>query len=89
MEDTIISITTLLELLQSRFHGGRVRVREENGVFTLVPVTSDNKSEVKPHMRFIGVLSPESYDEICDALADTQRIDADEWQVHGRYKCYH
>jgi len=40
---------------------------------------NDKIIENKPHLKFIGTLSQESYEEISKALADTQGIDADEW----------
>ena len=33
----------------------------------------------KPHLKFIGTLSKESFDEINVALMDTQRVDVHEW----------
>ena len=80
MEDMILSVKTLPESLYRRFRSDRVRVHEENGVVTLTPVNGKEPiSQDKPHMKFIGALSQESYDEICRALFDTQNIDADEW----------
>jgi len=45
----------------------------------IITILDDDKKEDKPHLRFVGVLSEESYAEISVALKDTQRIDADEW----------
>ena len=39
----------------------------------------DDVKEEKPHKRFLGALSQESYDEITHALLDTQRVDTDGW----------
>ena len=79
MQDTILNVNTLPESLYRRFRSDRVRVREENGEVILAPIYSDDGVKEKPHIRFIGALSQESYDEITEALRDTQRIDADEW----------
>ena len=46
----------------------------QNAVITILDDT-----EEKPHVRFIGVLSDESYEEISTALKDTQEVDSDEW----------
>jgi len=37
------------------------------------------KPQSKPHGEYFGVLSDEDYDEISEALLETQRIDNDEW----------
>ena len=50
--------------------------RNQNAIITII---EDVKKEVKPHLRFIGILSDESYNEISVALKDTQKVDADEW----------
>ena len=50
--------------------------RNQSAIITLI---NDDKSKDKPHLKFIGALSQESYEEISKALADTQRVDADEW----------
>jgi hypothetical protein len=43
-------------------------------------VTQDDDTEIeKPHKRFVGSLPQESYDEITNALLDTQKVDADGW----------
>ena len=79
MLDTIINVNTLPESLYRRFRSDRVRVREENGEVILAPFFSDDVVKVKPHLRFIGLLSQESFDEINEVLLDTQRVDVDEW----------
>jgi len=58
-----------------------VRVHEENGVVTLTPILEPRKDvwDSKPHLKFVGTLSQESYEEINAALMDTQMLDADEW----------
>ena len=43
----------------------------------VITILDDTKE--KPHVRFIGVLSDESYEEISAALKDTQEVDSDEW----------
>ena len=45
----------------------------------LITIVDDNKPKNKPHLKFIGALSNESYEEISMALADAQLVDADEW----------
>ena len=79
MPDTIINVKTLPESLSRRFRSNRVRVTEDNGNVILAPIFSDDIKIEKPHVRFIGTLSQESYDEICEALLDTQKVDIDEW----------
>jgi hypothetical protein len=81
MEEMIMNVNTLPEPLYRRFRSDRVRVHEENGVVMLTPVKDLQKeaTESKPHMKFVGILSQESYDEISVALMDTQRVDIDEW----------
>jgi len=44
-----------------------------------VTVTLDDEKKEKPHKRFVGTLSQESYNEITHALLDTQKVDADGW----------
>jgi hypothetical protein len=79
----IINVNTLPEPLHRRIRSDRVRVQvhDESGIITLTPIQDHIKDskEDKPHYMFIGVLSQESYDEICTALVDTQRVDIDEW----------
>jgi len=50
--------------------------RNQPAIITLL---DDDSPSDKPHLRFIGALSQESYDEINKALTDTQKVDADEW----------
>jgi len=45
----------------------------------IITILDDGKVVEKPHYRFIGVLSQESYEEICSSLEDTQKVDANEW----------
>ena len=65
IEDMILSVSTLLELLQRRICSGRVRVREVNGEIILTPI--DNKGSdgtAKKSERQLGFLSgtlPESF----------------------------
>jgi hypothetical protein len=64
------------------YYDGRVFVpvepvsakRNQNALITILDETKE-----KPHVRFIGVLSDESYEEISEALKDTQEVDSDEW----------
>jgi len=35
--------------------------------------------QVKPHEGYFGVLSDEDYNEISEALLETQRVDKNEW----------
>ena len=79
MNETILNVNTLPEPLYRRFRSDRVRVREENGEVILAPIFGDTVAEEKPYLRFVGVLSQESYDEINEILLDTQRVDEDEW----------
>jgi len=37
------------------------------------------KPQAKPHEDYFGILSDEDYNEISEALLETQRIDKDEW----------
>ena len=37
------------------------------------------KPPSKPHDKFFGVLSDEDFNDISEALVETQRIDRDEW----------
>ena len=78
MDDMILNVNTLPDILHRRIRSDRVRVHEENGVFMLTPMVEEKKQD-KPHQKFIGILSQESYDEINEALLDTQRVDVDEW----------
>ena len=65
------------------YYDGRVFVpvepvrarRNQNAVITIL----DDETMEKPHLRFIGALSAESYDEISKVLKDTQEVDSDEW----------
>ena len=79
MYETILNVNTLPEPLSRRFRSTRVRVTEDNGNVILAPIFSDDTKKDKPHVRFIGTLSQESYDEICEVLLDTQKVDIDEW----------
>ena len=79
MQETILNVNTLPEPLSRRFRSSRVRVTEDNGNVILAPIPSDYEKKEKPHVRFIGTLSQESYDEISEVLLDTQKVDIDEW----------
>jgi len=65
------------------YYDGRVFVptepvrakQNQSAVITIL----DDETKEKPHLRFIGVLSAESYEEISKALKDTQEVDSDEW----------
>jgi len=35
--------------------------------------------QAKPHENYFGVLSDEDYNEISEALLETQRVDTNEW----------
>ena len=65
MEDSIISVNTLLELLQRRIRSGKVRIREENGDIILTPVESIDTTEVtekpKRQLGFLPGSLPESF----------------------------
>jgi len=54
-------------------------VRAKRNQQAIITILDDDKKGDKPHIRFIGALSKESYNEICIALKDTQEVDADEW----------
>jgi len=51
--------------------------RNQKAIVTILE--DETKKESKPFLRFIGLLSNESYDEISNALVDTQKVDANEW----------
>ena len=54
-------------------------VKAKRNQSTIITIFDENKIiENKPHLKFIGALSQESYEEIGKALADTERVD-DEW----------
>ena len=53
--------------------------RFQNKQVEIVVSIKGEKITEKPHTRFIGLLSQESFDEISVALADTQRVDVNEW----------
>jgi hypothetical protein len=54
-------------------------VRAKRNQPVIITIPDDEKKTDKPHLKFVGTLSQESYDEISTALIDTQRVDADEW----------
>ena len=55
-------------------------VKANRNQSAIIAVLDDDKIiENKSHLKFIGTLSQESYEEISKALVDTQRVDADEW----------
>jgi len=54
-------------------------VRAKINQSAIITILDEEKREDKPHLRFIGTLSQESFEEISTALLDTQRIDSDEW----------
>ena len=54
-------------------------VRATKNQPAIITILDKEKSVDKPHLKFIGTLSQESFEEISLALADTQRIDANEW----------
>jgi len=65
------------------FYNGNVfvpigSVRAKMNQQAIITLLDDEKKEEKPHLKFIGTLSQESFEEICLALMDTQRVDADE-----------
>ena len=45
----------------------------------IITMLDDGKKDDKPHLKFIGTLSQDSFDEINLALMETQRIDSNEW----------
>ena len=51
----------------------------QNKQVEVIVSLSGEKATNKPHTRFIGLLSQESFDEISLALLDTQGVDANEW----------
>ena len=66
------------------YYDGRVfiptePVKAKKNQNALITILEEEKKEKKPHLRFIGILSAESYNEICTALKDTQEIDTNEW----------
>ena len=54
-------------------------IRAKRNQPAIITLLDNDKSSDKPHLRFIGALSQESYDEISKALIDTQKVDVDEW----------
>ena len=79
MQETILNVNTLPEPLSRRFRSSRVRVTEDNGNVILAPVFTDEIKKEKPYEKYFGPLSLESYEEIVEALKDTERVDIDEW----------
>jgi len=66
------------------YYDGRVfiptePVKARRNQHAIITILDDERKENKPHLRFIGALSKESYEEISIALKDTQKVDADEW----------
>jgi len=65
MKDSIVSVNTLLELLQRRIRSGRVRVREENGDIILTPIaiadTIGTEQKPKRQLGFLPGSLPESF----------------------------
>ena len=54
-------------------------VRVKRNQPAIVTILDDEIKNDKPHKRFIGSLSQESYEEISKALLDTQKVDVNEW----------
>ena len=55
-------------------------VRAKKNQSAIITILDDEKKdEDKPHLKFVGTLSQESFEEINLALMDTQRIDTNEW----------
>ena len=66
------------------YYDGRVfvptePVRARRNQHAIITILDEEKMDDKRHLRFVGALSEESYDEICTALRDTQKVDTDEW----------
>ena len=56
-----------------------VKAKKNQSAIITILDDEDKDTSIKPHTRFIGTLSQESFDEINIALLDTQKLDADEW----------
>ena len=54
-------------------------VRAKMNQAAIITLLDEEIKEDKPHLEFIGVLSQEGFDEINEALLDTQTVDSDEW----------
>ena len=54
-------------------------VRAKINQSAIITILEDKAESDKPHLKFIGTLSMESYEEINNALLDTQKVDYNEW----------
>ena len=45
----------------------------------VITILDEVKRMDKPHLKFVNVLSHESFNEISMALLDSQKVDTDEW----------
>jgi hypothetical protein len=57
MIDIVLDIQTLPELIFSRINTSKVKVHEENGVITLIPVKIERTMERTNIDKFIGMFS--------------------------------
>jgi len=51
--------------------------KNQQAIITILD-TEDTKA-VKPHLKYVGILSRESLEEIEKVLLDTQKVDENEW----------
>ena len=56
MEDVIISVDILPEVLHRRIRGDKVKVQENDGVISLIPLETAPKSETPLTDSLIGIL---------------------------------
>ena len=74
-----------MEVLKAYFNGiafvplDPVKAKKNQSAIITILDDEDKDRSVKPHTRFVGTLSQESFEEINIALLDTQKLDADEW----------
>ena len=66
------------------YYDGRVfiptePVKAKKNQNALITILDDEEKDKKPHLKFVGVLSTENYNEICKALQNTQEVDINEW----------
>ncbi|MCL2698574.1 MAG: hypothetical protein FWE74_10915 [Oscillospiraceae bacterium] len=56
MEDVIISVDILPEILHRRIRGEKVKVQEADGIISLIPLESTEKSDTPLTDSLIGIL---------------------------------
>ena len=53
--------------------------RNQYAIITILDEIRNFVTDEKPFIKYVGALSGESFNEITEALEDTQRVDANEW----------